>query len=87
MRTGCRRRAHTGRARANLAVIRLIDELRAQERDATAAEREGVLARWSGWGACPELFDEQRDAWEPSARRTAQPGRRRGVCGRRGAPR
>jgi N12 class adenine-specific DNA methylase len=52
-----------GRARANLAVIRLIDELRAQERDATAAERDGVLARWSGWGACPELFDEQRAEW------------------------
>ena len=52
-----------GRARANLAVIRLIEELRAQERDATAAERDGVLARWSGWGACPELFDEQRAEW------------------------
>ena len=51
-----------GRARANLAVVGLIAGLRAKERDATPAERE-ILARWSGWGACPELFDEARAEW------------------------
>ena len=51
-----------GRAHANLAVTRLLDQLVKEERAATATERD-VLGRWSGWGACAELFDENRDEW------------------------
>jgi predicted RNA methylase len=52
-----------GRARANLAVIGLLQRLAEQERDATDTER-AQLARWSGWGAVAELFDEQRQEWQ-----------------------
>ena len=52
-----------GRARANLDAIRLLQLLAEQERDATDTER-GQLARWSGWGAVAELFDEQRQEWQ-----------------------
>lgn len=51
-----------GRARANLEAIRLLQELAEENRDATDVERRR-LARWSGWGAVAELFDEQREEW------------------------
>ena len=25
-----------------------------------------MLAAWSGWGAVPQVFDEQRDEWAPA---------------------
>ncbi|MDQ1121601.1 hypothetical protein QE412_000174 [Microbacterium trichothecenolyticum] len=34
--------------------------LEAEQRPATADE-QAVLARWSSWGAIPEVFDERRD--------------------------
>ena len=52
-----------GRARANLEAIRLLQLLAEQERDATDTEC-AQLARWSGWGAVAELFDEQRQEWQ-----------------------
>ena len=52
-----------GRAQANLAVIELLEQLRREDRGVTVAECD-TLARWSGWGACAELFDEQRDEWD-----------------------
>jgi hypothetical protein len=51
-----------GRAEANLAVIRLLDQLVDDDRSATERERD-LLGRWSGWGACAELFDESREEW------------------------
>ena len=44
-------------------MIRLLQLLAEQERDATDTER-AQLARWSGWGAVAELFDEQRQEWQ-----------------------
>ena len=44
--------------RANLAVLTTLRELQAAEREATDDER-AVLARWSGWGALPAVFDAQ----------------------------
>jgi N12 class adenine-specific DNA methylase len=41
----------------NLSVIRLLCDLSKRESAPTDSERE-VLARWAGWGAIPELFDE-----------------------------
>ena len=41
----------------NLTVIRLLGDLRGRRVAPTDSER-GVLARWAGWGAVPELFDE-----------------------------
>jgi N12 class adenine-specific DNA methylase len=56
-----------GRAQTNLAVIRLLEQLHEQDRGATADEQE-LLSRWSGWGACAELFDEARDEWAQERR-------------------
>ena len=48
------------RTQANLAAIRLLVQLDAEDRYATPEEQQ-VLARWSGWGAVPEVFDPRRD--------------------------
>lgn len=45
---------------ANLEAIRIVRELDAQQRPATEAEQRS-LARWSSWGAVPQLFD--KDDW------------------------
>ena len=52
------------RVRANLAALQILHAIRSPARPATADE-QAVLARWSGWGAVPEVFDEDRDefAW------------------------
>ncbi|BDB63460.1 hypothetical protein RDE2_52540 (plasmid) [Rhodococcus sp. RDE2] len=46
------------RARANIAALRLVQQLDEQQRPATADE-QAVLAQWSGWGAIPEVFDNR----------------------------
>ncbi|WP_158009676.1 DEAD/DEAH box helicase family protein [Carbonactinospora thermoautotrophica] len=43
--------------RANLAALRTLRTLQAENRPATPGE-QAVLARWSGWGAVPQVFDE-----------------------------
>ncbi|MFE4574597.1 DEAD/DEAH box helicase family protein [Streptomyces chartreusis] len=44
------------RARANLAALELLRVLEQEQRPA-AAEEQRVLARWSGWGALPLIFE------------------------------
>ena len=46
------------RVRANLAAVRTLRALEAENRPATPDE-QAVLARWSGWGAVPGVFDER----------------------------
>lgn len=48
------------RAAANIAAIKVLRTLEADERYATADEQD-ILAQWSGWGAVPEVFDPRRD--------------------------
>lgn len=50
------------KARANLAALRVLRALQRDERPATP-EEAAVLARWAGWGAVPEIFDEVRAEW------------------------
>ncbi|QIV79950.1 hypothetical protein [Mycolicibacterium frederiksbergense] len=51
------------RIHANLAAIDVLERLnREGGRPATTAEKE-VLATWSGWGACAELFDRRSDTY------------------------
>jgi N12 class adenine-specific DNA methylase/predicted RNA methylase len=52
------------RVRANLAALAALRAIQRAGRPASAGER-GVLARWSGWGAVPEVFDTERPdyAW------------------------
>ncbi len=47
------------KAAANLAALRLLATL---EEAPTGAD-QAVLARWSGWGSLPEIFDESKTAW------------------------
>src|SRR6185312_2567580 len=58
------------RVRANIAALRTLRVLQDGGRAATADE-QAVLARWSGWGAVPAVFDPQaahydRFAWARS---------------------
>ena len=50
------------RFRANIAAIETARLLVEQERPATADEQQ-TLARWSSWGAVPDVFDESRQDW------------------------
>ncbi|KRE28263.1 helicase [Agromyces sp. Soil535] len=47
---------------ANVEAIRLSRRIEDEGRSATAPEK-AVLARWSSWGALPEVFDHTKDAW------------------------
>ena len=47
------------RVAANLAALRLLRLLEREDRPATPDE-QAVLARWSGWGAVPQVFDDDR---------------------------
>ena len=50
------------RVDANLAALRLLRDLEQQDRELTVEEQR-TLAAWSGWGAVPGVFDEDRDEW------------------------
>src|SRR5262249_28259449 len=51
---------------ANLEALRLLRRLQADGRTANPAE-QAVLARWSGWGALPDIFDPDSTS-HPAAR-------------------
>ncbi len=42
--------------------LRLLHQLQSEQRHATGAEQD-VLARWSSWGAVPQIFEEHREEW------------------------
>ncbi|MEQ7008322.1 DEAD/DEAH box helicase family protein, partial [Actinopolymorpha sp. B17G11] len=44
---------------ANMAALRLLRKLEAEDRQATAAEQR-VLARWAGWGSLADVFNEDK---------------------------
>lgn len=48
--------------RANIDAIRLLKELEAESRLATAEEQE-VLSRFVGWGGIPQAFDAKNESW------------------------
>ncbi len=50
-----------------MSVLELLAELDAEIR-LPSAEELGVLARWSGWGSLPEVFDDTVDHAEPALR-------------------
>ena len=50
------------RFRANMDAIHLLKQLEAEVRNATADEQE-TLSRYTGWGAIPEAFDENKRDW------------------------
>ena len=54
------------RLQANLAALRVLRQVQAEGRPAGAQE-QAVLARWSGWGALPAVFDDHPanpDEWQ-----------------------
>jgi hypothetical protein len=50
------------RVAANVAALRVLAELAEADRPALPEEQE-MLARWSGWGAVPAVFDEADDRY------------------------
>lgn len=46
----------------NVAAIRLLKDLEAQDRSATPEEQE-ALSRYVGWGGIPQAFDEANEKW------------------------
>jgi SAM-dependent methyltransferase len=50
------------RVRASLAAVSALRTCQREGRPATPDEQE-LLARWSGWGAVPEVFDDRREAF------------------------
>ncbi|MGW1275502.1 hypothetical protein ACWD4V_00900 [Streptomyces tsukubensis] len=52
------------RAAANIAAIKILKKLEAENRPATQEEK-ATLARWSGWGSVPILFASEPDEKEP----------------------
>ena len=65
------------RVAANIAALRLLHVLERDDRPAVGEEHL-VLAAWSGWGAVPQLFDEQREEWAQAR------GQLRELAGERG---
>ena len=53
------------RVRANLAALTALRGVQAGGHPATAQE-QAILARWSGWGAVPEVFDPARQEFAPA---------------------
>ena len=49
------------RIRANLAAVTTLRAIQREGRPASP-EEQAILARWSGWGAAPEVFDPERRA-------------------------
>ena len=43
-------------------MLEVLDRLRSDRRS-PSAEEQAVLARWSGWGSLPQVFDEANDAY------------------------
>jgi N12 class adenine-specific DNA methylase len=52
------------RVKHNLKVIGLLEEMDREDRAASAQER-AVLSRWAGWGAVPEVFDNNDARYTP----------------------
>ena len=60
------------KARANIAAIRSLKQLEAENRDATDEEK-AVLARYAGWGAMPNIFHwSPPPDWKDAAREVKQ---------------
>lgn len=59
------------RARANIAALEVVADCAAGNRYATADE-QNTLARWSGWGGCPNVFDPGREEWAAERERLQQ---------------
>ncbi|MEV6360362.1 helicase-related protein [Nocardia asteroides] len=54
------------RTEANLIAIQTVQALERDNRAPTPAERE-ALARWTSWGAVPQIFDDDRDEFRADA--------------------
>ena len=51
------------RFRSNVAAIRLVNKLYAENRNPTAEERK-TLSRFVGWGGLSQAFDEKNESWK-----------------------
>jgi N12 class adenine-specific DNA methylase/SAM-dependent methyltransferase len=70
------------RLKANVAVLELLTQLDAGNR-LPSSDEQAVLARWSGWGSLPEVFDDGADHAELALRtRELLEGRARAAAAR-----
>lgn len=70
------------RLTANVAALELLAQLDEENR-LPSAQEQGVLARWSGWGSLPEVFDDTANHNEAAARaRELLQGRARAAAAR-----
>ncbi|MFB7890268.1 helicase-related protein [Cellulosimicrobium cellulans] len=51
-----------GKLRANMEALRTLRKIQDEDRFATPEEQK-VLARWAGWGALGEVFNEKKPKW------------------------
>ncbi|OJG97593.1 hypothetical protein RV18_GL000661 [Enterococcus termitis] len=56
------------KAQDNLIALELLDSLEKQQQQATK-EDQSVLAKYSGWGGIPEIFDEELSNWKDERNR------------------
>jgi N12 class adenine-specific DNA methylase/SAM-dependent methyltransferase len=56
--------------RANLAALSVLRDIQRNPRPATPGE-QAILARWSGWGAVPEVFDDRQQKYSDARRELA----------------
>jgi N12 class adenine-specific DNA methylase len=62
------------KAKANIAAIRLLKTLEAEDREATDEEK-AVLVKYAGWGALPQVFEYEwriRPEWKETARQVRE---------------
>lgn len=50
------------RARQNIAAIKVVKSINAENRQANPEERE-ILSQFIGWGGLPQIFDETKEDW------------------------
>ena len=57
--------------RNNVAAIRVLRQIEAEERFATPEEQE-FLSRYVSWGALPQAFDSQNESWSREYRELSE---------------
>jgi N12 class adenine-specific DNA methylase/superfamily I DNA/RNA helicase len=52
-------KGEAAKVEANMAALRTLRKVQAEDRPATKSE-QAIMARWAGWGALPDVFDERK---------------------------
>ena len=80
------RPARPRRCNANVAALRLLRHLQDEDRPGRRPTSRRVLARWSGWGSVPKVFDDADEQFAAAAGRAAHDAQRARVARRVARP-